>query len=268
MKFGLMLPHYRTFGSTEAITRFAKEAEDMGYASVWVTDLVTVPYIAFDRFGSTFYESMTVLAYVAGFTSNIRLGSSVIALPFRNAIHMAKIAASIDSLSQGRLILGVGTGGAESESNQLGVQGGDIGNRSDEALGIFHELWTNDKPSIQTKNYKLSDFNFYPKPVQKPRIPIWVGGNSRRARRRVVEFGDGWNPTRASMEFLAETTPQLRRMVERAGRDPRQITVAPRQPMKIVSDPALANDEWPLIDTRKMSSPTWDTSATSESIIW
>ena len=249
MKFGMMLPHYRPVASTEAITRFAKEAEDMGYDSVWVTDLIAVPNFVIDRFGPAFYESLTVLSFVAGLTNRIRLGSSVIALPFRNPIYMAKVASSIDSLSQGRLILGVGIGGAESEARQLGVPGGEIGDRSDEAMRIFEELWTSDNPSIQSKNYQLSDFQFYPKPVQKPHLPIWIGGNSRRALRRVVEFGDAWHPARASLEFLVEMMPQLWRLAERAGRDPQEIGIAPRQPMKIVSDPALSNGEWPLVDT-------------------
>ena len=118
MKFGIMLPHYRHVASTEAITRLGKEAEDMGYDSVWVTDLIIVPKDFVDRFGSVFYESLTVLAFVAGITSTIRLGSSVIVLPYRNPIHLAKVASTIDSLSHGRLILGVGIGGAESQPTE------------------------------------------------------------------------------------------------------------------------------------------------------
>ena len=249
LKFGMMLPHYRPVASTGAITRFAKEAEDMGYDSVWVTGLITVPNYVVDRFGPPFYESLTVLAYVAGFTSTVRLGSSVIGLPLRNPIHLAKVASSIDSLSQGRLILGVGTGEAGSEARQLGVPGGEIGDRSDEAIRIFKELWTNDNPSIQSKNYQLSDIQFVPKPVQKPHLPIWIGGNSRRALRRAVEFGDAWHPSRASVECLAEMTPHLWRLAERAGRDPQEIGITTRQPMKIVSDPGLSSGEWPLIGT-------------------
>ena len=84
MKFGIMLPHYRQVASTEAITRFAREAEDMGYDSVWVTDQIIVLNDEVDRFGPVFYESLTVLAFVAGLTSTIRIGSSVIVLPYRN----------------------------------------------------------------------------------------------------------------------------------------------------------------------------------------
>ena len=251
MKFGVMLPHYQHVASPEAITRFAQEAEHMGYDSVWVTDILVVPNGDVDRWGPVFYESLTVLAFVAGLTSTIRMGSSVIVLPYRNPIHLAKIASTIDSLSHGRLILGVGIGGLEPEFSQLGARWEERGDRSDEAIRIFKELWTSEKPSIQTKNYQLSDIQFYPKPVQKPHLPLWIGGNSRRALRRVVEFGDVWHPTRVKPDVLAEMTPRLWRLAERAGRDPREIGIAVRQPLKIVSDPALSNDEWPLVGTVK-----------------
>ena len=175
MKFGIMLPHYRPVASTEAIAKMAKRAEELGFDSVWVTDLIAVPNIAYDRFGPIFYEATTVLSYVAGITNTVRLGGSVFALPFRNAIHMAKIAASIDALSHGRLILGVGVAGAQSEMLEMGVRddgrGMKRGERADEALRIFQEVWTSDNPSVNTENYLISDFQMLPKPVQKPGIP-------------------------------------------------------------------------------------------------
>ena len=236
MKFGIMLPHYRHLASTEAITRLAKEAEDMGYDSAWVTDLIVIPPDYVERFGPVFYESLTVLAYVAGFTNTIRLGSSVIVLPYRNPIHLAKVASTIDSLSQGRLILGIGVGGAESEFRQLGAPWEERGERSDEALRIFNELWSSENPTIQSKNYQVSDIEFYPKPVQKPHPPIWVGGASRRALRRTVELGDVWHPVRLDLDLLAQRKTQLWRLAERAGRDPNQIGIAMREPVKIMSD--------------------------------
>ena len=249
MKFGIMLPHYRQAASTEEITRFAIEAEDMGYDSAWVTDQIIVPNIEIDRFGPVYYECLTVLAYVAGLTKRIRLGSSVVVLPYRNPIYLAKIASTIDSLSDGRLMLGVGAGAVESEFRQISAPWEDRGERSDEALRIMKELWTNDAPSIQSKNYQFSDIQFYPKPAQKPHLPLWIGGNTRRALRRVVEFGDVWHPVRAHLDLLAERTPQLWRLAERAGRDPKEIGIAVREPVKIVSDSSQGSDAWPLLGT-------------------
>ena len=251
MKFGIMLPHYRQVASTEAITRFAKEAEDMGYDSVWVTDQIIVPNDDVDRFGPVFYESLTVLAFVAGITSTIRIGSSVIVLPYRNPIHVAKVASTIDSLSHGRLILGVGIGGVESEYRRIGASWEERGELSDEAIRIFKELWTSDQPSVQSKNYQFSEIQFYPKPVQKPHLPLWIGGNTRRALRRVVEFGDVWHPSRTNLDLLAEMTPRLWKLAERAGRDPQEIGIAVRQPLKFSSDSAVSTNEWPLLGTVK-----------------
>ena len=251
MKFGVMLPHYRHVASAEAITRLATEAEAMGYDSAWVTDLIILSPEYSDRFGPVFYESLTVLAFVAGFTSRIRLGSSVIVLPYRNHVHLAKVVSSIDSLSHGRLMLGVGVGGAETEFRQLGVPWDDRGDRTDEAMRIFKELWTSENPSIQTKNYQISDIDFYPKPVQKPHLPIWVGGSSRRALRRVVEFGDVWHPVRLDLDLLAERKSQLWKMAERSGRDPQEIGIAMREPVKLVSDASLVSDEFRLLGTVK-----------------
>ena len=247
MKFGIMLPHYRQVASTEAITRFAKGAEDLGYHSVWVTDQIIVPNEDVDRFGPVFYECLTVLAFVAGITSTIRIGSSVIVLPYRSPIHVAKIASTIDALSNGRLLLGVGIGGVESEFKQIGASWTERGDLSDEAIRIFKELWTSDEPSIKTENYQFSEIQFCPKPVQKPHLPLWIGGNSRRALRRVVEFGDVWHPSRVNLDLLAEMTPQLWRLAERAGRDPHEIGIAVRQPLKIAADPAFSTSEWPLL---------------------
>ena len=203
MKFGFSLPHYRQVASTEGIARFAKEAEDMGYDSVWVTDQIIVPNSVVDDFGPVIYECLTVLAYVAGITSTIQLGSSVIVLPYRSPIHLAKIASTIDSLSHGRLLLGVGVGGVEAEFRQINAPWEERGDLSDEVIRVCQELWTSENPSIKSKNYQFSDIQFYPKPVQKPHLPLWIGGNTQRALRRVVEFGDVWHPARMSPDMAS-----------------------------------------------------------------
>ena len=266
MKFGVSLPHYRHVASAEAVTRFPKEAEDMGYDSVWVTDQIIVPDTVVDNFGPVFYESLTVLAYVAGITSTIQLGSSVIVLPYRSPIHLAKIASTIDSLSHGRLLLGVGVGGVEAEFKQISASWEDRGDLSDEAIRICQELWSSENPSIKSKNHQFSEIQFYPKPVQKPHLPLWIGGNTRRALRRVVEFGDVWHPGGAALDnsstsgrklatpettlgLLAERTPQLWRLAERAGRNPQEIGIAVREPLKFASDPALYTETRPMLGT-------------------
>jgi len=249
MKFGIMLPHYRQVASTEAIASVAREAELMGYESVWVSDHIVVPNEAVDRFGEVFYDPLSVLAYLSACTSNIRLGSSVIILPYRNPIQVAKTMATIDALSHGRLTVGVGVGALTSEFQNINAPWEDRGHYADEALRIFKELWTSDAPRFQGRYYQFSDIQFYPQPVQQPHPPLWIGGNTRRALRRVAEFGDAWHPTRASLEMLADMTPRLHRLARRAGRNPKEIGIAVRQPMKIVSDSSQSLDAWPLFGT-------------------
>ncbi|MDP6548600.1 MAG: LLM class F420-dependent oxidoreductase [Dehalococcoidia bacterium] len=249
MKFGIMLPHYRQVASADAIARVAKEAERLGYDTIWVCDHIIVPNAEVDRFGAAFYDPFSVLAYVSACTSRVGLGSSVFILPYRNPIQVAKTLSTIDTLSHGRLIVGVGVGALTAEFVNINAPYDDRGDYSDEALRIFKELWTNLDPQFEGKYYRFSDIQFSPKPVQQPNPPIWVGGNTRRALRRAVTFGDVWHPTRASPEMLDEMAPRLRGMAERAGRDPQEIGIAVRQPMKVVSDPAEAPDSWLLFGT-------------------
>ncbi len=249
MKFGIMLPHYRQVASADAIARVAKEAERLGYDTIWVCDHIVIPNEEVNRFGAEFYDPFSVLAYVSACTSEVGLGSSVFILPYRNPIQVAKTLSTIDTLSHGRLIVGVGVGALTAEFVNINAPYEDRGDYSDEALRIFQELWTNADPQFQGKYYRFSGIQFYPKPVQRPRPPMWIGGNTRRALRRVVEFGDVWHPTRASPEMLNEMMPRLRMLAERAGRDPGKIGIAVRQPMKIVSDPSQSLDLWLLVGT-------------------
>jgi alkanesulfonate monooxygenase SsuD/methylene tetrahydromethanopterin reductase-like flavin-dependent oxidoreductase (luciferase family) len=121
MKFGINLPHFATFPSKAAILAVAKRAEELGYDSIWVTDHIGVPEPHIARFGAVFYEPLAVLAYVAAHTSKIRLGTSVLILPYRNPLFVAKAIATIDQLSDGRVIFGAGTGWCPEEFEALAV---------------------------------------------------------------------------------------------------------------------------------------------------
>ena len=244
-----MLPHYRQVASTDAIARVAREAERLGYDSVWVSDQIIVLDEDAERFGEVFYDSMSVLAYVSACTSKVMLGTSVIVLPYRNPVHLAKVTATVDSLSRGRLLLGVGVGGVNAEFRALSAPWEDRGKHTDESLRVLRELWTNNAPHFQGSYYNFAEIQFYPKPVQRPYPPLWIGGDTPRALRRVAEFGDVWHPGRSSPEMLAEWLPRMRKLAQDAGRDPLEIGIAPRQPMKIVTDGSQALDEWPLFGT-------------------
>lgn len=251
MKFGVMLPHYRQLAGTEAIARVAVAAEQMGYDSVWVSDHIVVPDQDVERYGKGYYDLFTVLGYVSAITQRVSLGTSILILPLRNPLQVAQVAATVDQLSKGRLILGVGVGSAEPEYRALGVSWNERGAITDEALKVLKHVWTADAPEFQGNYFEFSGINSFPQPLQQPYPPIWIGGGSRRALRRAAEFGDAWHPTRPSFKLLEEGVPRLQELAARAGREPGSIQVAARHPMKILDRapepaPAESTNAWPL----------------------
>ena len=171
-------------------------------------------------------DCMTLLGYMAACTDTIRLGTTVIILPYRNPVVQAKMFASLDVLSGGRIICGVGVGWLEKEFDTLGAPYEERGPMSDEFLEIFEVLWTQPDPVYHGQFYHVEGIQFNPRPVQVPTIPIWVGGHTRRALRRTARHGDCWHPTRQTPDFVAQNLPYLRRQVEGAGRDPDSITIS------------------------------------------
>ena len=234
MQIGLSIPN---FLSGESLKRFVQRAEALGFESVLVGDHVVLPTSGTNQYPYTadgsfarpaedpFLETMTLLGYVAACTEQIKLGSTVIILPYRNPVVQAKMFASLDVLTNGRMICGVGVGWLEKEFDTLGVPYADRGPMSDEFLEMFRILWTEAEPEFQGKYYQFDGISFYPKPIQNP-LPIWVGGHTRRALRRTVRYGDCWHTTRQTPDFVAQHLPYLRQEAERGGRDPESITIS------------------------------------------
>jgi probable F420-dependent oxidoreductase len=171
-------------------------------------------------------ETMTLLGFLAACTSTIKLGTTVIILPYRNPVVQAKMFASLDVLTGGRIICGVGVGWLEKEFAVLGVPYSTRGPMTDEFLEIFKVLWTEPNPEFHGQFYQLDGIQFYPKPVQQPHIPIWVGGHTRIALRRTARFGDCWHTTRQTPDFVAGHIPYLRQQTERLGRDPASVSIS------------------------------------------
>jgi probable F420-dependent oxidoreductase len=185
-----------------------------------------------------YLEQLTVLSFLAGITQRIRLVPSVMIVPYRNPLLAAKMLATLDVLSEGRLTVGIGVGWMEEEFVALGAPPfAERGAVTDEYVRAFKELWTSDNPTFEGKYCRFSDVNFLPKPVQKPHPPIWVGGQSRRAMRRAAELGDCWHPVGAipaaplEPEKLSRDLATLRRYAEGAGRDPSEIEIAMKAPL-------------------------------------
>jgi probable F420-dependent oxidoreductase len=169
---------------------------------------------------------LTVLTYVAAKTSTIGLGTSVLVLPYHNPIRLAKVAATLDVLSGGRVMLGVGVGVIEEELEAMGSPFAERGAITDETISIMKELWTKEDPSYQGKYHSFSGMKFTPKPVQKPHIPIIIGGTSKAAIRRAARSGAAWHPTALSPEVLAQGMEYLKEQAVTAGRDPSEVEVS------------------------------------------
>jgi probable F420-dependent oxidoreductase len=218
MKFGVWLPNCRHLATPHVIRRVAVSAEQLGYDSVWVSDHVVVPRANIPNFGETVFDPLITLGVVAGATTRVQLGTTVLIIPYRNAVVTAKMVSSLDALSGGRVVLGIGAGWVAAESAMLAVPFAERGPMTDEYLRAMQELWTSPAPSFAGRYTQFSDVVFEPKPVQTPHPPIWVGGHSRAALRRAVEFGATWHPINRTPEELRAGRTELARQSAARGR--------------------------------------------------
>ena len=227
MKLGFSLLNNWGVDDPQALVDLACRAEEAGLDSVWVHDHVFNVGHVFDRIGGKpYYEPLTLLTYVAARTRRVRLGTSVLVLPYHNPVRLAKAAATLDVLSGGRLIMGVGVGLIEKEIRAMGSPYAERGAFTDEAIAAMRALWTQDEPKFYGKYSHFDGMKFSPKPSQKPAIAIVIGGVSRPAIRRAVRLGDGWQPLGMSPDALEQGIATLREEARAAGRDAAKIPVS------------------------------------------
>jgi probable F420-dependent oxidoreductase len=217
MKIGISLPTYGNNASANGIREVGVEAEALGYSDVWTTDHTIMARQYGYPYGRIF-ESLTALGYIAAKTSTIRIGTSILSIPLRNPILVAKQVVTLDHLSDGRFIFGVGLGKGEDDIPEFKFLGADYQRRGEyvtEAIKIMKILWTEKNPTFQGKYYSFDNCVFEPKPVQKPHPPIWWGGASHKALRRVAETGDGWQPiTYQDQPITPEAYAMLKRRLD------------------------------------------------------
>ena len=245
MRYGFAIPGSGPLSAPEAMGQIARRGEELGFDILVCPDHIIFPRqvaspYPYNREGvhpgtiaGECLDQLTMLAFLAGQTSRIRLGTSVMIVPHRNPLVAAKTIATLDVLSGGRVILGVGVGWLREEFEVLDLPPFDErGAETDEYLRAYIELWTSDNPTFQGKYVKFDDISFLPKPVQKPHPPIWIGGESRPAIRRAAQLGNGWHPLGVNRLSPMDTPEQLRgsmdrlaSQAERAGRDPTDIEV-------------------------------------------
>ncbi|GAB4336268.1 MAG: LLM class F420-dependent oxidoreductase [Dehalococcoidia bacterium] len=237
MEVGLHIPQVGRASRPDVILPLARAADEAGFDGLWVFDHVVIqkeqgsqyPYSPDGRLGfnphSDFLEPLTLLSYVAAVTAKVRLGTSVLVLPMRQPVLNAKILASIDKLSGGRVVLGGGVGWWKEEFEVLGVPFERRGARMDEYLQLIRALWTDDWVNFRGEFYECVDWTCNPKPVNGT-IPIWLGGESRQQLHRIGRFADGWLATARSLEYLERDFAIARGAAAQAGRDPDALVVA------------------------------------------
>jgi probable F420-dependent oxidoreductase len=224
VEFGVYLPQYGSAIKPDVFAPLAREIEAMGFDSLWLGEHLGLPVVPkTDTWGYGDYpvrntrpwlETITGLSYLAAITDRARLGIAVLAVPWRHPFITAKMLASIDNLSNGRLVIGVGTGNFAEEFAALGLPFDQRGPLTDEALAAWQVLFTESEPEFHGPTVDFANLTFFPKPVQQPWPPIWVGSGrlSGPVRRRIARFGSGWLPSlyRESPDVIAAGAAAIR----------------------------------------------------------
>ena len=234
MKFGVKLGNLDRLPLDQGVGRMAVVAEELGFDSVFVADHVVFPReyaldeehkLNHDLANGQHGEALISLAYVAGLTKRILLGTSVMVMPLRNPLLTAKMLATLDVLSAGRVMIGVGVGWLASEFAALDAPAfGSRGQVTEEWIRIFRTCWKEQAPSLDGRYYQFPPLHFEPKPSRP--IPILIGGNSAAALRRAGTIGDGWHGTRVEIAELPSLVAKVKAAAAAAGRDPAGLTFA------------------------------------------
>ena len=220
MKVGLKLVHSGPGATPELMLRWTRQAESLGFHLLMTADHIALTREVLGSYPAPYFEPFTNMAWLAAQTTNMEFGTTVIVVPYRNPVLLAQLCTNIDQLSGGRFIFGIGIGWAASEFDIVGAPHNKRGAMTDDYMQAIEQLWTNPQgASYKGQFISFEDVTLDPTPVQKPRPPVWVGGNSAAALRRTIRFGDAWHPIRPQLDWLkAESMPLLRELAEEAGR--------------------------------------------------
>jgi probable F420-dependent oxidoreductase len=238
-----------------SIADTAARAESLSYDSVWVSDHIVIPEVATSKYPygtftvrsrACFYEPLITLAYVSAVTRTVRLGVSVLVLPLRDPVYMAKLVATLDALSKGRVILGAGAGWLREEFEALGFNAErfrDRGAIMEEWIAVLRALWSDNEVSRYSGRFvNVPPVRALPKPAQRPGPPIWIGGNSPAAIRRAVKLGDGWHAIRIGTTDFRAAAERLRRGLLRDGRESSRFALS----LRCFVGGADAREDWEL----------------------
>jgi len=235
MKLGIIFANAGPFGEPEGLVQLARSAEEIGFESLWTVEHVVVPKGYESRYPysptgrmpgpeqAPIPDPFVWLAYAAAVTERIRLATGVLILPQRHPLYVAKEAATLDRLSRGRAMLGVGIGWLEEEFDALGIPFAKRVARTEESIAALRDLWSEGPCAFDGRHHRWAPLESNPKPVQRPGIPIHVGGHVPAAARRAARLGDGFIP--AQTQRLPELLDALRAECARIGRDPAEIEI-------------------------------------------
>jgi probable F420-dependent oxidoreductase len=237
MKFGLRYANAGPFAFPEMLTHLAQTAERVGVESIWTVEHVAIPVgykstYPYDPSGKIpapeqmpIPDPLIALAYAAAVTKTLRLATGIVILPQRHPLYVAKEVATLDVLSHGRVIFGIGVGWLAEEFEALGVPFEERAARTAEAVRAIRSLWKDEAEPFHGKFYRWEKLESHPKPVQKPGVPIVVGGHTELAARRAARYGDGFFPGVAEEEKLVWLLDVMRDECRNLGRDPSTIEV-------------------------------------------
>ena len=240
MKIGVHVVNACPWSTAESIVSLGMRAEVQGFDSLWVSDQVVIPselrsslsYGATGQYyieaNQNLFEALSVLSYLAGRTSRVHLGTSVLVLPYRQPLVVAKQLATLDALSGSRIVLGVGAGFMREQFKVLGMDMFDQrGAATDEAIRLFRTVWVaGAEVSFTGEIYRVQPVRFLPKPARPGGPPIWFGGNGRRSIRRAAELGDGWHLVRIGVNELRTGVATLHELLDRNGRQPSDLIIS------------------------------------------
>ncbi len=234
MKLGVNLVNFGPGGGPDALLRWTLAAEELGYDSVLISDHVAVTSDVSESYPAPFQDPFVTLAWLAGQTNRVRLGTTVIILPYRHPAMTARLVADIDHMCRGRLIFGVGVGWSSLEFAALGVPFETRGRMTDEYIEAIKALWSGDgEVSFEGETVSFEGVSGA-RPLQSPHPPIWVGGNTRAGMRRAAKYGDAWHPINQTRQQFLEGAAELGRIASELGRP--VPALCPRIQLKITDE--------------------------------
>ena len=248
MKLGFSLPVAGPWATPDALVTVARRAEALGYSSVWVLQRLLyaiepknqyygAPGATWPKAFERVLDPIVALAYVAAVTERVRLGTSVLITPFYQPAVLAKMLATLDVVSRGRLHVGLGIGWSEDEHDAVGVPFRDRGARADEFLRCLRAIWTQDVVEFRGRFYQMPKARVAPRPVQRPHPPITLGGYSAATIRRAVTLADGYNGGNMPLERIAKIVAELRAQAAAVGRDPSTLAIVCRGVFRVHDAP-------------------------------